>query len=289
MHDTEATITTSSRSSSARVAEWRMRSICSLMDPSRYRCRCAEHRPRAGSSRNRRRNTRPRCREEGLELAIKLRGSVLLGARISAGRCVLDHLGHGEGFARAGDAEQHLHAVVAADAVDQLLDRQRLVARGSNSDLMTRRWPPSLSPAAAAGAASRSAGAALFGVRVGLARSLSSARMLAVTPSVTGCGDGRWRFSRRGSERSKSVAVVRRVADDRLLDHSGRSPTICELGVEFGRLFRDIASLRPLLESLGRFPRLVGVSEIGAAVERIVRRRARSASRRPRCPSRCRD
>ena len=31
MHDTEATITTSSRSSSARVAEWRMRSICSLM------------------------------------------------------------------------------------------------------------------------------------------------------------------------------------------------------------------------------------------------------------------
>jgi hypothetical protein len=27
--------------------------------------------------------------------------------------------------------------------------------------------------------------------------------MLAVTPSVTGCGDGRWRFSRRGSEMSE--------------------------------------------------------------------------------------
>jgi hypothetical protein len=32
----------------------------------------------------------------------------LFGARISAGRCVLDHLGHGEGLAGAGDAEQHL-------------------------------------------------------------------------------------------------------------------------------------------------------------------------------------
>jgi hypothetical protein len=32
MHDTEATMTTSSRSSSARVAEWRIRSICSLIE-----------------------------------------------------------------------------------------------------------------------------------------------------------------------------------------------------------------------------------------------------------------
>ncbi len=32
MHDTEATMMTSSRSSSARVAEWRMRSICSLIE-----------------------------------------------------------------------------------------------------------------------------------------------------------------------------------------------------------------------------------------------------------------
>ena len=31
--------------------------------PSRYRCRCAAHRLRAGNSRNRRRNIRPRCRE----------------------------------------------------------------------------------------------------------------------------------------------------------------------------------------------------------------------------------
>jgi len=34
LHDTEATMITSSRSSSERVAEWRMRSICSLMEDS---------------------------------------------------------------------------------------------------------------------------------------------------------------------------------------------------------------------------------------------------------------
>jgi hypothetical protein len=32
MHDTEATMITSSRSIKARVAAWRMRSICSLME-----------------------------------------------------------------------------------------------------------------------------------------------------------------------------------------------------------------------------------------------------------------
>ena len=34
MQETEATMITSSRSISARVAEWRMRSICSLIDES---------------------------------------------------------------------------------------------------------------------------------------------------------------------------------------------------------------------------------------------------------------
>jgi hypothetical protein len=50
-----------------------------------------------------------------------------LGARISAGRCVrLDHLRHGEGLARAGDAEQHLVALVLVDAVDEFGDGGRL-------------------------------------------------------------------------------------------------------------------------------------------------------------------
>ena len=50
--------------------------------------------------------------EEALELAIELRGQRLVGRedqRRALGR--LDHLGHGEGLARAGDAEQHLVAL----------------------------------------------------------------------------------------------------------------------------------------------------------------------------------
>ena len=54
-----------------------------------------------------------------------------MGARISAGRCeCLDHLGHGEGLARAGDAEQHLIALMGAHALDEFGDGLGLVARG---------------------------------------------------------------------------------------------------------------------------------------------------------------
>ena len=42
----------------------------------------------------------------------------------------LDHLGHGESLARAGDAEQNLGAVLALDALDDVGDRLRLVALG---------------------------------------------------------------------------------------------------------------------------------------------------------------
>ena len=68
-------------------------------------------------------------REEAPELAVELGGQRLVGRedqRRALGR--LDHLRHGEGLAGAGDAEQHLGAVVAADALDQLGDRLRLVA-----------------------------------------------------------------------------------------------------------------------------------------------------------------
>jgi hypothetical protein len=37
-------------------------------------------------------------------------------------------MGHGEGLARAGHAEQHLVALIALQAVDQIGDRLRLVA-----------------------------------------------------------------------------------------------------------------------------------------------------------------
>ena len=69
--------------------------------------------------------------EERLELAVELRGQRLV-RRQDKGRALrrLDHLRHGEGLTRAGDAKQHLGAVVAPHAFDQFLDRLRLVAFG---------------------------------------------------------------------------------------------------------------------------------------------------------------
>ena len=67
--------------------------------------------------------------KEAPELAIELRRERLVRREDQRGALRrLDHLRHGEGFARAGDAEQHLVAVVALHALDQFLDRGRLVA-----------------------------------------------------------------------------------------------------------------------------------------------------------------
>ena len=67
--------------------------------------------------------------KERLELAVELRGERLVGREDERGPLRrLDHLGHGEGLARAGDAEQHLRAVVALHAFHQVLDRLRLIA-----------------------------------------------------------------------------------------------------------------------------------------------------------------
>ena len=67
--------------------------------------------------------------EEAPELAVELRGEGLVG-REDQRRALrrLDHLGHGEGFAGAGDAEQHLVALMSPNALDQFLDRLRLIA-----------------------------------------------------------------------------------------------------------------------------------------------------------------
>ena len=67
--------------------------------------------------------------KETPELAVELRRQRLVG-REDQRRALrlLDHLRHGEGFARAGDAQQNLRAVVAAHAFDQFGDRLRLVA-----------------------------------------------------------------------------------------------------------------------------------------------------------------
>ena len=67
--------------------------------------------------------------KEAPELAVELRRQRLVG-RQDQGRALglLDHLRHGEGLARAGDAEQHLAAIVAAHAFDQVGDGLRLIA-----------------------------------------------------------------------------------------------------------------------------------------------------------------
>ena len=50
---------------------------------------------------------------------------------ISAGRFdLLDDLGHGEGLARAGDAQQHLMLLAVSDTTGQRLDRVALIALG---------------------------------------------------------------------------------------------------------------------------------------------------------------
>ncbi len=70
-------------------------------------------------------------REEALELAIELRGQRLVG-REHQRRALrrLDHLRHGEGLARAGDAEQHLVALMRVHLRHQLGDGRRLIALG---------------------------------------------------------------------------------------------------------------------------------------------------------------
>ena len=70
-------------------------------------------------------------REEALELAIELGGERLVGGedeRRALGR--LDHLGHGEGLAGAGDAKQHLVALMRVHLGHELGDGARLIALG---------------------------------------------------------------------------------------------------------------------------------------------------------------
>ena len=69
-------------------------------------------------------------REEGLELAVELGGQRLVRRQDQGGALGgLDDLGHGEGLARAGNAQQHLVALARVDARHQFGDRGALVAR----------------------------------------------------------------------------------------------------------------------------------------------------------------
>ena len=67
--------------------------------------------------------------EEALELAIELRGEDLVGRQDQRRPLqFLDHLGHGEGLARPGHAQQHLRLVVLACTGGEFGDGSRLVA-----------------------------------------------------------------------------------------------------------------------------------------------------------------
>ena len=68
-------------------------------------------------------------REEALELVIKLRRQRLV-VRQNQRRPVdlLDELGHGEGLAGAGDAQQHLVLLALAQPARELLDGRSLIA-----------------------------------------------------------------------------------------------------------------------------------------------------------------
>ena len=69
-------------------------------------------------------------REELAELAVELRRERLVRREDDRRPADLgDHVGHREGLAGAGDAEQRLERQAVADALDQALDRGRLVAR----------------------------------------------------------------------------------------------------------------------------------------------------------------
>ena len=94
-------------------------------------------------------------REEALELAVELGGQGLVVGE-DQGRPLgrLDDLGHGEGLAGAGDAQQHLVPLALLDARHQLGDGGGLVAGGLVVGRPARTaGRPRTSPAARAGAA----------------------------------------------------------------------------------------------------------------------------------------
>ncbi len=220
--------------------------------------------------------------KEALELAVELRGERLVG-RQHQRRALrrLDHLRHGEGLARAGDAEQHLGAVAALDAFDQVGDRLRLVALRCERRLDHQRLPAlgllrprrpvrRPRPLGELGAALaqqllqrlRRRHHAGFG---GGAAGLGARRALAADVGLDRC-----RQRSRGREGGFGLLVI--LDAERARQVRVERP---DLGA--------VAGLRRLAESsraVGRrFARAVGGGEVGAAVERVVGRRLQTGLR----------
>ncbi len=69
-------------------------------------------------------------RKELAELAVQLRRQRLVGGEHDRGSPQPgDHVGHGEGLARAGHAQQGLEHFAILHALDELFNRRRLVTR----------------------------------------------------------------------------------------------------------------------------------------------------------------
>ena len=189
--------------------------------------------------------------KEGLELAIELRRQRLV-RREDQRRALrlLDHLGHGEGLARAGDAEQHLAAVAAPHALDQVGDRLRLIALRLELGLdderaaafrLVRPRRPMRRP--------DSVGAVL------LAEFFAALAQQFLQRVHAGGDAERHRLRRRPvpllalrlGNLGNLVALGRRLADERL---AGIAVVVAQrLGqfrIEIDRAFADIAGLRPL-------------------------------------------
>ena len=71
------------------------------------------------------------CGKKRLELVVELRRQGLVVGQNQRGTVdLLDHLGHGEGLARTGDAQQDLVLVAVKDTAGERLDGFLLVAAG---------------------------------------------------------------------------------------------------------------------------------------------------------------
>ena len=224
--------------------------------------------------------------KETPELAVELCRQRLVG-REDQGRALrlLDHLRHREGLARTGHAEQHLGAVVAAHAFDQFGDRLRLVALR-----VEVRLDDETSPALGFFRARRpvrrpDSGVAVFVAEFGAAFAQQLIERLLA-------GETRNRARVRGF-RSRETQVGRpHVGRDDVADVVRGLLVLLldaerarQIGIEFawrhrrlyGRIYgrlADVARLRRLAETARhRRARPVRLGEIGAAVERIVRRR----------------
>ncbi len=87
------------------------------------------HKKGLGSSRNGRDSNAQRLGVKRFDGQTVSGGSILVrqrGTRLKPG----DNVGHGEGFAGAGDAQKHLVALAAANAVGELGDGSGLVPAG---------------------------------------------------------------------------------------------------------------------------------------------------------------